>query len=353
MPAQTTEAMTAADKLAAEGRALEAINLLTEANRRERSTDIELRLVRLRNEAYAEVEHSPTPSPWPDSVTRPRNGHQDLPPIDSAELSAETVRDSILRYGTAFIRRLIPQEDVDRLVEGIDRAYEGCDRQAERGGWARGGAEDDPEAEMETAPWYFRFEGGPGMLVAGMTRKFIREGGGVWTIESPRVLFDFLETLERAGLRPLIADYLGERPALSLYKSTLRRTHPLPRAEWHQDGAFLGEGIRTINLWLCLSHCGEDAPGLDLLPRRLDRVVETGEGGAILDWTAGPETVEKAAEGVPVIRPKFEPGDALLFDELFLHRTATDETMTRNRYAIETWFFAPSLYPDDQVPFVW
>jgi hypothetical protein len=263
------------------------------------------------------------------------------------------VRDSILRYGTAFIPGLIPQEDVDRLVEGIDRAYEGCDLQAERGGWARGGAHDDPEAEMETAPWYFRFEGGPGMLVAGMTRKFIREGGGVWTIESPRVLFDFLETLERAGLRPLITDYLGERPALSLYKSTLRRTHPMPRAEWHQDGAFLGEGIRTINLWLCLSHCGEDAPGLDLLPRRLDRVVETGEGGAILDWTAGPETVEKAAEGVPVIRPKFEPGDALLFDELFLHRTATDETMTRNRYAIETWFFAPSRYPGDQIPFVW
>ena len=48
-----------------------------------------------------------------------------------------------------------------------------------------------------------------------------------------------------------------------------------------------------------------------------------------------------------------EPGDALLFDELFLHRTATDETMTRDRYAIETWFFAPSVYPGDQIPFVW
>jgi hypothetical protein len=349
---ETTEALVAADKLAAEGRALEAIDLLTEANRQDRNTEIELRLVRLRNEAYAELDRSPTPSPWPDDTARPRSEDEALPPIDG-ELTAEVVRDSILRYGCAFVRGLIPREDVDLLVEGIDRAYEGCDRQAERGGWARGGPEDDPELEMETAPWYFRFEGGKGMLVTGMTRKFIREGGGVWTVESPGVMFDFLETLERAGLRPLIADYLGERPALSLYKSTLRRTHPLPRAEWHQDGAFLGDGIRTINLWLCLSDCGEDAPGLDLLPRRLDRVVETGEGGAILDWTAGPETVEKVAEGVPVIRPKFEPGDALLFDELFLHRTATDETMTRNRYAIETWFFAPSLYPADQIPFVW
>ena len=56
---------------------------------------------------------------------------------------------------------------------------------------------------------------------------------------------------------------------------------------------------------------------------------------------------------MPVIRPHFAPGDALLFDELFLHRTATDDTMTRERYAIETWFFAPSVYPGDQIPFVW
>ena len=155
------------------------------------------------------------------------------------------------------------------------------------------------------------------------------------------------------GLRPLVSGYLGERPALTLKKSTLRRTHPLPFADWHQDGAFLGDGIRTINLWLSLSDCGVDAPGLDLLPRRLDRIVETGSGGAIFPWSVGPGTVEEAAEGVAVVRPRFKPGDALLFDEMFLHRTATDETMTRDRYAIESWFFAPSVYPGDQIPFVW
>ncbi len=67
----------------------------------------------------------------------------------------------------------------------------------------------------------------------------------------------------------------------------------------------------------------------------------------------GPETAAQEAGEVPVIRPVFQPGDALLFDELFLHRTATNEEMTRDRYALETWFFAPSCYPDDQVPFVW
>jgi hypothetical protein len=347
-----TEALAAAHSLAAAGRRLEAIDVLTEANRKEPSDQIELRLVRLRNEAYAELDRSPTPSPWPNDAPLPRNGDGSVPPIEAGELTAEKARDSILRYGAAFIPKLIPKDDVDVLIEGIDRAFEGCDQQAARG-WSRETTGDDPEADLATLPWYFRFEGAGELQIRGETRKFVREGDGVWTVESPRMMFEFLEMLDRAKLRGVITDYLGERPALTLKKSTLRRTHPLPFADWHQDGAFLGEGIRTINLWLCLSNCGDDAPGLDLLPRRLDHIVETGSGGAIFPWSVGPGTVEEAAEGVPIVRPLFEPGDALLFDELFLHRTATDETMTRNRYAIETWFFAPSLYPGDQIPFVW
>jgi ectoine hydroxylase-related dioxygenase (phytanoyl-CoA dioxygenase family) len=54
-----------------------------------------------------------------------------------------------------------------------------------------------------------------------------------------------------------------------------------------------------------------------------------------------------------VLRPEFAPGDALLFDHLLLHRTAAGEEMTRERYAIETWFFAPSLYPGGQIPLVY
>jgi hypothetical protein len=346
------DALAAAEKLVDEGRFLDAVDLLTEANRRERDAAIEVRLVSLRHDAYAELDRSPTPSPWPDDAPLDRAGEEPLPPIDAGELTPASVRDSMLRYGCAFVPGLIPSEDVDLLVEGIDRAFEGCDTQAARG-WSRETAGVDPVADAATAPWYVRFEGVEGLPIKGETRKFVREGAGVWTVESPRMLFEFLEVVERAGLRPLIAGYLGERPALTLKKSTLRRTPPLPFADWHQDGAFLGEGIRTINLWLSLSDCGVDAPGLDLLPRRLDRIVETGSGGAAFPWSVGPGTVEEAAEGVEVIRPRFKPGDALLFDEMFLHRTATDETMSRERYAIESWFFAPSVYPGDQIPFVW
>ena len=50
-----------------------------------------------------------------------------------------------------------------------------------------------------------------------------------------------------------------------------------------------------------------------------------------------------------VITP-FLPGDALLFDHLFLHRTGAPPGIRKPRYAIESWFFAPSAYPAQQVP---
>ena len=70
----------------------------------------------------------------------------------------------------------------------------------------------------------------------------------------------------------------------------------------------------------------------------------------MFDWAVGPGVVERVASRRAVVRPEFEPGDALLFDELFLHRTAAEPSMPRDRYAIETWFFAPSAYPDGLAP---
>ncbi len=54
----------------------------------------------------------------------------------------------------------------------------------------------------------------------------------------------------------------------------------------------------------------------------------------------------------PSSPPHFRAGDAMLFDML-LHRTAVGPEMTRERYAMETWLFAPSTYPDGQIPVVY
>jgi hypothetical protein len=50
------------------------------------------------------------------------------------------------------------------------------------------------------------------------------------------------------------------------------------------------------------------------------------------------------------VRPIFEPGDALFFDEMCLHQTASDPSMPNPRFAIENWFFGGSAFPGEFAP---
>ncbi len=47
------------------------------------------------------------------------------------------------------------------------------------------------------------------------------------------------------------------------------------------------DDVRTVNVWITLSPCGLDAPGLDVVPRRIDHLVETGSHGASLRLVRG------------------------------------------------------------------
>ena len=161
-------------------------------------------------------------------------------------------------------------------------------------------------------------------------------------------MFDVLEKLERAGLQRLISDYLGERPAISVNKCTLRKVDP-DTGGWHQDGAFLGDGVRAINVWVALTRCGDVRRAWTSCPRRIDHIVPTGTEGD-LRLVGGTEVAEEAAGEAGVLRPIFEAGDVLLFDDMFLHTTAADPSMTKTRYAIESWFFGPSGFPREYVP---
>jgi hypothetical protein len=334
-----SDALATADAVAGEGRLLEAIDLLQNANRLVRDGDVERRLVRLRHDAFAQLDRSGSSAPWPPTVPDVLEDAPSPPVIEPEELTLDTLRSGIFGHGCLLVRRLVPEPQVDQLVEGIDRAFQAYEAHA-------GGA-----PKSETTPWFEPFTPGPGYSV-GPKRKWTWEAGGVLVADSPRLMYDLLETLDEVGLRRLIGAHFDERPLLSMNKSTLRRVPLDTSSDWHQDGAFLGEGIRTVNVWLSLSHCGRDAPGLDIVPRRLDHIVETGTEGASFQWSVAPDKVEQVCGANSVVRPIFEPGDVLLFDDLFLHRTAIEPDMTRERYAIETWFFAASTYPGKQIPFV-
>jgi len=164
------------------------------------------------------------------------------------------------------------------------------------------------------------------------------------------MLFELFEFVDDLGLGALMTEFLGERPLMSGIKGTLRRVPPDVEVDgrWHQDGAFLGERIAALNIWVTLTRCGVDAPGLDIVPKRFEHVVQDAQ--AKYDWSLSDEAVLEASAGTPIVRPELEAGDALLFDHLLLHRTGASPGMIHERHAIESWFFAPSAYPLDQLP---
>ncbi len=328
------------ESLVVEGRLLEAIELLHQANQVEADPDIECRLAVLRHAAFDQVRpDSPYPD-WPVPIDDlDRTAPPAVPDLDPSELTGEAVRRAIATHGSVRIPGLLDADQVLGFVDDIEHAIE-----------VRTANQDTPFTRQSS--W---FAGLPLPKEQGQSlgRPWIAGAGGMLACDSPRLLDRIFATYEALGLRTVLSDYLGERPILSANKCTLRRVPITANTDWHQDGAFLGRGIRALNVWIALTDCGVDAPGMDVVPRRFEEIQETGTGGAIFDWAVGPEVVARLAADAPVVRPQFAAGDALLFDDLFLHRSAIDPAMTRPRYAIESWFFAKTDYPEGQVPLVW
>jgi Phytanoyl-CoA dioxygenase (PhyH) len=312
------------------------IERLTDANRASRDRETERRLVQLRHFAGVRVliEKGARPEhPEPDFDSLP--SAEVLPEIAAADVTPELLRAGILRDGCLLVRGLVERDAALRFAEQIDRAY------AER--------EKAADGQQPAEGYYEEFRAVPPFEIADGARLWVREGGGLLAPDSPLLTFEMLELFRDAGLPELVGAYLGERPLISLQKTTLRKAEPQVPGAWHQDGAFMGE-VRALNLWLSLSRCGDESPGLDIVPRRLDHIVATATDDAVLDYQVSQAKAEEAAGDKPIVRPIFEPGDALLFDELFLHQTGSDPSMPKPRFAVESWFFGGSAFPGEYGP---
>lgn len=335
----TNEALAYATALMGEQRYDEAIDQLVAALQQGGDMQLERLLAECRYLSYVHAAPQSTgQDPWNDALPNRFASIDGVPEITAEQLDTASLLNGIRRHGALLVRGLLSPTIAQRLAEGIRQAIDDCMAWHQRGG-------GEP-----VSPWYARLPLREDCELAE-ARYWIEGAGGVWTADSPRMLHEVTTLFEACGVIDAIAGYFGERPLLSVGKSTLRCVPASQReADWHQDGAFLGPDVRSVNVWLSLSHCGEDASGLEILPRRLEHVLPTGSHGANFGWSVGPGMVTEAAEGLPTVSPRFAPGDALLFDHLFLHRTGVPAGISKDRYAIESWFFAPSAYPAQQVP---
>jgi hypothetical protein len=328
---------------------LAEIDALSHEHDVSRDPELARRILQLRHQAGLKLMERPAPEPpeYPAPAFDQLQNESKLPDVPCGQVTPELLRAAILRSGCLLIRGFIDQEDVPRLVDGIDRAWEARDAHAAGG--------------STNSAYYEEFEPDARFDLAWDRGVMYRSESGLIGPDCPPAMLDVIESFDRAGLGSIAGGYLGEHPAISVNKCVLRRVNPnafqdelrrnpgSKHSHWHQDGAFLGE-VRALNVWLSLSRCGDVAPGLDIVPRRLDHVLATGTEGARFDWSASRAVAEEAAGDIGIVRPIFEPGDALLFDELLLHSTAIEPGMTSMRHAVECWFFGPSGFPPNYAP---
>ena len=299
----------------------------TEIGKRTPSTNVEER----HREALRRIAEAA-----PGVFTVPRRSGDTVagfpPRIRSANLTPPTLERALDAAGCALIPSLLPPDIAAELAAGIDSAFEAFDRH--NGGSSTG----DPSFDA--------FIPAPSSVHA--TRPWLRNGGGLFTADSPIMLEWWFGLIHELGIVQLMTEMFGEPPVTSLDKCALRRISAGDGIEWHQDGSFLGVESGAVNLWVSLSDTAE-SPGLDIVSQRFTEIVETGTGGAGYSWSTGPDVVAALTRQAPIAQPRFKAGDALIFDGFLLHRTTQPPPpLPKTRYATETWFFRPSRFPDHQ-----
>lgn len=288
-------------------------------------------VVTLRHQAAMDRDPGQGRTPWPPRYADPfPDLSGTLPEIAPDDLSTEVLGGAVAHHGALVVRGLLDPDQVERHVVAIDRARAGQDA------WQPGGVGD---------PW-FRPLKVPPMVKNQVLRNHVADQGGTWLGDSPASTEQLLADLQSAGVIAAMTDHFGERLSLSLQKSTLRRSLPVNRlTAWHQDGSFLSPGVRTMNVWVALSACGPDgtAPALEVVPRRVEDILPV--DGVLATISIASDVIDEL--GTPTVIPDVAPGDAIMFDERFVHRTRLFEGMTEPRYAIECWFFASSHTSED------
>jgi len=275
---------------------------LSARNRQRRDRAIEAELVTLRLAAGRALcgQSPPAPAPLASGTLACPAGT--LPEINRADLNTGTLACGLLQHGALLVRGLYDAAQVQHLQALAEVAG------------------DDPPASPLGC--------------------------------SARVLFDLLEIYRDCGLLAAVTPYLAHQPVLFAERLKLRcleaardRYAAIP---WHQDASFFGSRSYAVNCWTAITPCGTDNPGLGVIPRPLDRRYGwDSDEHAPLDYgnRLPPGLLEDLSRNHPPAFPVFEPGDALLFDEMTMHTTAPRPWRRPDQVVTISWFFRASTFP--------
>lgn len=287
------------------------ITILRGKNRAQRCVERHNRLQILRQRAGQLLTKGATPHTLRLSTVHDHfQGCEGLPEISAGELTAEIMASAILHHGVLIVRGLYDKKQTDHLFN----------------------------LAMSRPELSFRDE--------------------TFTFASPSETFEMFEIFEDSGLLDAVRTYHdGESVVMAQRLKIARRLakHNAPGGlPWHQDVNFFGAKCYAVNCWAAVTQCGIDNPTLGFIPRREEASIgwDPTSGEASLRVGVEPlvQKVQEIVKTTPEVQVIFEPGDAALFDEMTIHRTASREFKVPQQIVTTSWFFNPAFAPDKITP---
>jgi ectoine hydroxylase-related dioxygenase (phytanoyl-CoA dioxygenase family) len=208
-------------------------------------------------------------------------------------MSANVARE-IDNHGFAALRKVLPPEEIAQIREAAEPFYSA--------------------AEQNIAQFPRAYLYNPGNMAVSMSA--LDDYG---TKD-----YQLLRTVAKSEAAKHLRHLHGDDVLCSLTHSRMRKSYPQsdqtkPRpstVEWHQDGSEQVGYYGAYILWVPFTPCNRDYPGL--------------------------EFQSPAGETIAV---DLAPGDALLFNDKTLHRTADCPTSSQCRYSCDMRFFRLSDIP--------
>lgn len=256
------------------------------------------------------------------------------PVFDADKITPEQFAHAINTYSVVHIRNVVPADQVKLARQVVIETYR--EYQAIHDRLAAG---EDVRQDMQ---YLFAdlMQSEADLRMSDLFRSY----GSIVLVNTNHAAAIVCEILENMVLMPHLTAYFGVRPMLALNASSVRMadiTSDKP-CLFHQDGTFLGgPSARTINTWIALDDCGTDAPGIEVIPRRVSDLLPAGKN-VDMDWEIlDNEVYDRFGGRSSGWIPQFQAGDVLAFDHMNIHRTHMTRSMTRNRHALECWMYPP------------